>query len=97
MAKRKKTITAGRIVKTILYTAPEPRDGERARAEKSRMTTAAQKAMNDKTARGRLEMLMAANFTKRDLFVTLTYRPGNLPAKLAIAVRACLKNKYCTK
>ena len=46
MAKRKKTIIAGSIVKTILYTAPEPRDGERARAEKSRMTSAAQKAMN---------------------------------------------------
>ena len=46
MAKRKKTIMAGCIVKTILYTAPEPRDGERARAEKSRMTAAAQKAMN---------------------------------------------------
>ena len=54
MAKRKKTIIAGSIVKTILYTAPEPRDGERTRAEKSRMTSAAQKAMNDKTARGRL-------------------------------------------
>ena len=79
MAKRKKTITAGCIVKTILYTAPEPRDGARARAEKSRMTTAAQKAMNDKTARGRLEMLLAANFVGRDLFVTLTYRPADLP------------------
>lgn len=91
MAKRKKTITAGRIVKTILYTAPEPRDGERIRAEKSRMTTAAQKAMNDKSARGRLEMLMAANFTKRDLFVTLTYRPAHLPAKRAVAVKRVRK------
>ena len=91
MAKRKKTITAGRIVKTILYTAPEPRDGERARAEKSRMTTAAQKAMNDKTARGKLEMLMAANFTKRDLFTTLTYRPANLPANRAGAVKCVRK------
>ena len=87
MAKRKKTITAGCIVKTILYTAPEPRDGERARAEKSRMTTAAQKAMNDKTARGRLEMLLAANFVGRDLFLTLTYRDADLPAKRAGAVK----------
>lgn len=86
MAKRKKTITAGSLVKTILYTAPEPRDGERVRAEKSKMTTAAQKAMNDKTARGRLEMLLAANFTGRDLFVTLTYRPADLPASRAQAV-----------
>lgn len=87
MAKRKKTITAGRLVKTILYTAPEPRDGERARAEKSRMTAAAQQRMNDKTARGKLEMLLAANFTGRDLFVTLTYRDGALPAKRAGAVK----------
>lgn len=87
MAKRKKTITAGRIVKTILYTAPEPRDGDRARAEKSRMTTAAQQKMNDKSARGRLEMLMAANFTRHDLFVTLTYRDSALPSKRAGAVK----------
>ena len=87
MAKRKKTITAGCIVKTILYTAPEPRDGGRARAEKSRMTTAAQKAMNDKTARGKLEMLLAANFVGRDLFLTLTYRDADLPARRAGAVK----------
>lgn len=87
MAKRKKTITAGCIVKTILYTAPEPQDGPRARAEKSRMTTAAQKAMNDKTARGRLEMLLAANFVGRDLFITLTYRDADLPEKRAGAVK----------
>ena len=43
MAKRKKTIIAGRLVKTIIYTAPEPQDGPRVRAVKSRMTTAAQK------------------------------------------------------
>jgi hypothetical protein len=95
MAKRKKTITAGCIVKTILYTAPGPRDGARERAEKSHMTTAAQKAMNDKTARGRLEMLLAANFTGPDLFVTLTYRDADLPAKRAGAVanvRRFLKN-----
>lgn len=95
MAKRKKTITAGRLVKTILYTAPEPRDTERARAEKSRMTAAAQQRMNDKTARGKLEMLLAANFTGHDLFITLTYREHDLPAKRAGAVklvREFLKN-----
>ena len=87
MAKRKKTITAGCIVKTILYTAPEPRDGERTRAEKSRMTTAAQKAMNDKTARCRLEMLLAANFVGKDLFLTLTYREADRPETRAGAVK----------
>lgn len=87
MAKRKKTIIAGSIVKTIIYTAPEPLDGKRTRAEKSRMTTAAQKAMNDKAARGRLEMLMAANFTGRDLFITTTYRDDDLPPNRAEAVK----------
>lgn len=87
MAKRKKTIIAGRLVKTIIYTAPEPQDGPRVRAVKSRMTTAAQKAMNDKAARVKLEMLLAANFGPRDLFVTLTYRDENLPAKRADAIK----------
>ena len=83
------------MVKTILYTAPEPRDGERVRAEKSRMTAAAQQAMNDKAARGKLEMLIASNFTGRDRFGTLTYRDADLPAKRAVAVklvRLFLKN-----
>ena len=87
MAKRKKTIIAGRLVKTVIYTAPEPLDGPRARAEKSRVTSAAQKAMNDKTARARLEMLLACNFSGRDLFVTLTYRNEALPDKRADAVK----------
>ena len=87
MAKRKKTIIAGQIVKTIIYTAPEPRDGQQARAEKSRMTTAAQKAMNDKAACVRLEMLIATNFRPADLFVTLTYRDDCLPDKRAAAIQ----------
>lgn len=91
MAKRKKTITAGRLVKTVLYTAPEPHDGERVRAEKSRMTAAARQIINDKTARGKLEMLLAANFIKGDLFLTLTYRDADLPAKRAQAVKLLRK------
>lgn len=87
MAKRKKTIIAGRLVKTILYTAPEPQDGQRARAAKSRMTTAAQKAMNDKAACVKLEMLIAANFAPSDIFATLTYRDGDLPPCREAAVR----------
>ena len=87
MAKIKKTIRAGRLVKTVIYTAPEPRDTPRERAEKSRATTAAQKKMNDKSARSRLEMLLAANFNGRDLFITLTYRADALPAKRADAIK----------
>lgn len=87
MAKRKKTIIAGRIRKVVIYTTPEPRDTPRQRAEKSRMTTAAQKAANDKSARGKLEMKLACNFTGRDLFLTLTYRESSKPGSRAEAVQ----------
>lgn len=85
MAKRKKTIRAGCLVKTVLYTPPEPRDCPRARAEKSKATSAARKLINDKTAKGRLEMLLAANFQQEDEFVTLTYDEEHLPKNRAQA------------
>lgn len=94
MAKRKKVIRAGRLVKTVVYTVPQPRDSEHVRAEKSKITSAAQRALNFRTAQGRLEMLLAANFGPNDLFCTLTYREENLPKSLAAAkerVRAFLK------
>ena len=91
MAKKIKKIIAGNLVKIVLYTAPEPRDGPVVRAQKSKATSAAQKIMNDKTARGKLEMLLAANFRSRDLFLTLTYRDGDLPEKLEGAKKAVRK------
>lgn len=50
-------------------------------AERSRITSAAQQARNDKRARVRLERLLAENFTGRDLFFTLTYRDAALPSR----------------
>ena len=85
MAKRKRVITAGRLVKEVIYTVPQPRDGERVRSGRSKLTTAAQRALNYRTAQGRLEMLIAANFDKEDLFCTLTYRDDCLPVTLAEA------------
>ena len=94
MAKRKRVITADRLVKEVIYTVPQPRDGERVRAGRSKLTTAAQRALNYRTAQGHLEMLLAANFDKKDLFCTLTYRDDCLPEKLAEAkkrIRAFLR------
>lgn len=94
MAKRKKVITAGRLVKTVIYTVPQPRDDDHVRAAKSRITTAAQRALNFRTAQSRLEMILAANFIRGDLFCTLTYRDECLPGKLAEAkkrIRTFLK------
>lgn len=79
MARKLKVIEAGDLVKAVIYTAPGPNDGPKVRAEKSKMTSLAQKVMNDRTAKGRLEMLLAANFTGNDLFVTPTYRDEDLP------------------
>lgn len=94
MAKRKKVTTAGLLVKAVIYTPPQPRDNDYIRAAKSRMTTAARRAMNIHTAQSKLEMLLAANFDPADLFCTLTYRDGCLPEKLAEAkkrIRAFIK------
>ena len=94
MAKRKKVTTAGQLVKVAIYTAPQPRDTDHVRAAKSKMTTAAQRALNFRTAQSRLEMLLAANFDRMDLFCTLTYRDDCLPEKLAEAkqrIRAFIK------
>lgn len=80
MARRMKIIEAGDLVKQVIYTAPEPRDGRVVRAQKSYATSEAQKRMNDRTAREKLEMEIAANFTRRDLFLTYTYDDDHLPA-----------------
>lgn len=85
MARRKKVITAGRLVKAVIYTVPQPRDRDHVRAAKSKITTAAQRSLNFRTAQGRLEMLLAANFDNQDLFCTLTYRDEYLPETLAEA------------
>ena len=94
MAKRKRVITAGRLVKEVIYTVPQPRDSDRVRAGRSKLTTAAQRALNYRTAQGRLEMILAANFDENDLFCTLTYRDNCLPTTAAEAkkrVRAFIK------
>lgn len=80
MAKRYKKIEAGPLVKEVLYSCPEPRDMPRARAEKSKLTTAARKAMNLRSSAANLELLIACNFGPRDLFVTATFRDEALPA-----------------
>ena len=79
MAKKKVTIEAGNLRKVYVYTPPMPKDGARARAERSKITTAAQKKLNYKTAQGKLELLIACNFSANDLFVTLTYDDNHLP------------------
>lgn len=79
MKKRRKTIYAGFLVKVVEYTPPLPRDTPQQRAAKHKATTAAQKRLNYRTAQGKLEVKLAANFNSRDYFCTFTYKPGQEP------------------
>lgn len=85
MKKRRKTIYAGTLVKVVEYTPPMPRDTPQQRAAKHKATTAAQKLLNYRTAQGKLEVKLAANFTAKDYFCTFTYAPGQEPRSRAEA------------
>ncbi len=91
MKKRKRVVRAGNLVWATICTPPAPNDAEHVRAAKSRATTAARKALNQRAASRRLEMLLAANFTSRDFHLILTYRPSDLPAKRQEAVKRLRK------
>lgn len=80
MAKRKKTIIAGNHIEVCIYTMQYPRDTTRARAAKSKMSSAARKAMNYKASRKKCRLKVLTNFSNSDIFLTLTYDDIHLPA-----------------
>ena len=77
--KRLKKQTAGRLVRAVCYTQVLSTDAPRARAEKAKCSTAARRKLNYRFAYQKLQMQLAANFTRRDLYVTLTYDDEHLP------------------
>lgn len=79
MKKRRKTIIAGSLVKVIEYTPPVGKISPQKRGARCKATTAAQRKLNHKTAQGRLENKLAANFSASDYFCTFTYAPGEEP------------------
>ena len=79
MAKRRKVILAGRLVYAAVYSTVHPSDSPEARAAKTKCSSAARQRMNMKYAWQKLELLLASNFTPRDLVVTLTYDDDHLP------------------
>lgn len=87
MAKRKRSIRAGRLCLVTLTSMPLPRDPDYVRAEKSRCTSLAQQKLNLKYSCQKLELLLAANFDHHDYYVTLTYDNDHLPADRAAAVK----------
>ena len=81
--KRKKTTRAGRLVRTVIYTVPMSSDPPKTRAGRHRISSEAQARLNVRTSRDKLELLLAANFGKGDLWITLTYDDAHLPADRA--------------
>ena len=79
MKHRRKTVIAGNLVKIIESSIQLPHDTQQARHDKKEANREAKKAANVRTAQGRLEELLACNFSSRDYFVTLTYRKGAEP------------------
>lgn len=87
MAKFKKIITAGPLVLEAVYPAPNPRDSDGVRAGKKALSSSAQQRMNLKYAYQKLELEIAANFGRKDLYITLTYDDEHLPANRREAQR----------
>lgn len=91
MAKRLKTITAGRLVAGVCYTAPTVQDRPQVRTSKTQMSSAAQERINLRRSWQKLEMVLAGNFGPQDLHVVLTYDEDHLPPDRAKAVQ-CMRN-----
>lgn len=78
--KTKKIIVAGILVKEAVYPRGSRYDTPRQRAAKRKLSSEAQKRMNAKYRKEKLELELAANFMPGDLWVTLTFRDADLPA-----------------
>ena len=72
--KRMTKVQAGRVVWLCVYDQAQSGDEPRARAAKSRLSSEARQRLNMKASWQKLEQVLAANFDRHDLFITLTYR-----------------------
>jgi len=79
MAKMKKIITAGPLVKEALYPVGSRADSPKVRAGKKNLSSEAQQRMNDIYSWQKLEMMLASNMVPGDLVVVLTYDDQHLP------------------
>ena len=77
--KWKKIIVAGSLVLEAVYPAISGKDAPKVRQAKRKVSSAAQQRMNQKYSYQKLELMLAANFTRGDLIVTFTYDDDHLP------------------
>lgn len=85
MAKMKKIITAGPLVKEVIYPIGTRHDVPRAISGKRRLSSEAQQRMNAIYSWQKLELMLAANFMPGDLVIVLTYDDKHLPRNRAEA------------
>lgn len=83
--KRIKTVRAGRLVFSVCYSQALPAEPAKARAVKNKCSTLARRALNFRAAWQKLRLLLAANFGRGDLWITLTYDDAHLPGRRADA------------
>ena len=74
MGYRRSIVLAGDRMECDIYPVFGRDDEQKARAAKKNITPAKQKRLNDERARRRLIQLADANFTEKDIHLTLTYR-----------------------
>ena len=80
MAKRIKMVRAGRLVFGVCYSQTLAGESAKARAAKNKCSTLARRALNFRAAWQKLRLLLAANFGRGDLWITLGYDDDHLPA-----------------
>jgi hypothetical protein len=76
---RTKTIISGNVLEVEVY--PIWDNNAKSRKAIEKLSSEAQKKQNEKIARKKLTRKINANFTSRDIHVTLTYTDDNLPDK----------------
>jgi len=74
MGYRRSVLLAGDRMECEIYPVFGRDDAQRARAAKKNLTPDKQKRLNEERARRRLIQLADANFTEKDIHLTLTYR-----------------------
>ena len=79
MAKRLKTVTAGRLVVGVCYSQAMPGDSAKARAAKTKCSSFARQALNFRAAWQKLRLQLCRNVSRGDLWITLTYDDAHLP------------------
>lgn len=87
-SKRLKTVRAGRLVFGVCYSQALISDAPKARAAKTKCSTAARQKLNFRAAWQKLRLLLCCNFGRGDLYITLTYDDAHLPTNRKAAKKS---------